>query len=428
MAHRRKISVVGLGYVGLTIAAAFGKAGEVVGYDINQQRINNLKNSIDTSGEISSEELKKTNILYTTNPDDLKQADFHIITVLTPIDKNKLPDLSQLLSATETLAKRLKKGDIVVYEATVYPGATEEKCIPTLEKHSGLKCGVDFQVGYSPERVNPGDKEHTFYNIIKIISATNDETVRVMSDVYKSVVKAGVYPVSSIRVAEATKVVENTQRDLNISLINEIAIILSNLGMDSAEVIAASRTKWNYLPFYPGLVGGHCIGVNSYYLTYKSQESGYYPEVIHAGRRVNEYIPKFITERIVKKLIQLDKKVSAAKVAVLGITYKENLPDIHDTKVINLIREFETYNIKVKVHDPIANKDEVRKEFGIDLSTWDSLTDLDVVIIAVADKEYMQLHKPELTKMLKSNGIIMDVKGILNQNEYQDTDITIMRL
>lgn len=425
---QRKIAVIGLGYVGLNIASAFGKKTAVIGFDINQQRIRDLSDGVDRSGEVSSDDLAKSDIYYTTNPDDLKKADFFIITVPTPIDQNKLPDFSMLTKASQTLAAYLKKGDIVVYESTVYPGATEERCIPVLEKFSNLKCGIDFNVGYSPERVNPGDREHTFYNIIKIVSATNDEALQIISDTYKRVVVAGVLPVSSMKVAEATKVVENTLRDMNISIVNEIAIILNNLDIDTAEVLAATRTKWNYLPFYPGLVGGHCIGVNSYYLAFKAQESGYYPEVISAGRRVNESMPKFITERIVKTLIRLDKKVRGARVAVLGITYKENIPDIHDTKVTNLISELERYHFDVIVHDPIANKEEVYKEFGINLVTWDHLTEIDVIVIAVADKEYMQLHKPDLIKMLRPDGIIMDIKGIINKKDYMDTSLTVLHL
>lgn len=425
---QRNIAVIGLGYVGLNIASAFGKKTSVIGFDINQQRISDLREGVDRSGEVSNDDLAKSDIYYTTNPDDLKKANFFIITVPTPIDHNKLPDFSMLTKASQTLAAYLKKGDIVVYESTVYPGATEERCIPVLEKFSNLKCGSDFNVGYSPERVNPGDREHTFYNIIKIVSATNDEALQIISETYKQVVVAGVLPVSSMKVAEATKVVENTLRDMNISIVNEIAIILNNLDIDTAEVLAATRTKWNYLPFYPGLVGGHCIGVNSYYLAFKAQESGYYPEVISAGRRVNESMPKFITERIVKTLIRLDKKVRGARVAVLGITYKENIPDIHDTKVTNLINELQRYHFNVIVHDPIANKDEVYKEFGINLVSWDDLKEIDVIVIAVADKEYMQLHKPDLIKMLSPDGIIMDIKGIINKNEYIDTSLTVLHL
>lgn len=428
MIHQRKISVTGLGYVGLSIAAALGKIDRVIGYDISSQRITELQNGTFDYDTVLNESIKNTNIHYTLNPDDLKAADFHIITVQTPIDHNKLPDFSALLAATATVGKRLKKGDIVVYESTVYPGATEEKCIPLLQQVSGLQCGSDFNVGYSPERINPGDAEHTFSNIIKIISATSNDALSVLAQVYKSVVPAGVYPVSSIRVAEAAKVIENTQRDVNISLMNEIALILHNIGMDTTEVIAATKTKWNYLPFYPGLVGGHCIGVNSYYLTYKSQELGYYPEVINAARRVNEYIPKFIAEHTVRKLINSGCKISEARVAVLGVTYKENCSDVHDTKVINLINELTAYGIHVLVHDPIANQKDVMQLFKINLTKWDKLINLNAIIIAVADKEYIKLDVQQFARMLAPKGVIMDIKGIIDVKKIQNLGITVWSL
>lgn len=429
MAHGRKIAIVGLGYVGLTIAAGFGLNEKVLGFDISETRIEELKRGYDLNNELTAEDLKKVDIEYSTDPEDLKKANFFIVTVLTPIDHNHQPDLTILLRATEMLAKRLKKGDIVVYESTVYPGATEEKCIPLLEKISGLKCGVDFGVGYSPERINPGDAQHTFQNITKIVSGVNPETLKIVGDVYASAIPAGVFPVSKIRVAEATKVIENTQRDINISAMNEIALILHSLGMDTAEVIEASKTKWNYLGFQPGLVGGHCIGVNSYYLTYKSEEAGYHPEVITAGRRVNNYIPKFIAQKTIKKLIRQGLAIKDARIGLLGITYKENTPDVHDSRVLDLLKELKSFEPNISIHDPVAYKDKTKHGFNIDLVTWDDLKNLDAVIIAVAHNEYKEkLNKEMLQKMLKPNGIIMDVKSILKPSDFENTKLTLWRL
>jgi UDP-N-acetyl-D-galactosamine dehydrogenase len=428
MPHTRKISVTGLGYVGLTIATAFDQNQKIIGYDNSATRIEALKNGHDTNGEISDEQLSNANIDYTSNPEDLKNADFHIIAVLTPVTSDRQPDFSILLEVSEAIGKQLKMGDIVVYESTVYPGATEEKCIPVLEKASHLVCGKDFAVGYSPERINPADKEHTFTNIIKIISAIDEPTLNIMAEVYSSIVKAGVHRVSTIRIAEATKVIENTQRDLNISLINEIALILQSIGMDSFEVLEAARTKWNFLPFQPGLVGGHCIGVNSYYLAHKAEEAGYHPDVIQAGRRVNDYMTKFIAEKTIKKLIHLGIPIKKARIAILGLSYKENCPDLHDTRVIDLIKELKSYDTEVVVHDPIADYQAAKDQYDIELQHFDSLTGFDALIIAVSHKQYAALSTAQFQKILHRHGLLMDVKGILNPNDFINTGITLWRL
>jgi UDP-N-acetyl-D-galactosamine dehydrogenase len=423
----RKISITGLGYVGLTIATAFGQIQKVIGYDTNASRIDELKAGNDKNEEISADVLKTSTIDYTTDPTALKEADFHIVAVLTPTKDNQ-PDLSILLKASETLGKQLKKGDIVVYESTVYPGATEEKCIPILESASQLICGKDFTVGYSPERINPADKKHTFSNITKVISATDKSTLNIIAEVYSSVVNAGVHPVSSIRIAEAVKVVENTQRDINISLVNEIALILHSLGMDSFEVFEAARTKWNFLPFQPGLVGGHCIGVNSYYLAHKAEAVGYHPDVILAGRRVNNYMTRYLAQETIKQLNKIGKPNKKSRIAVLGLTYKENCADLHDTKVIDLIRELQSLDADVLVHDPLADTKEAQKLYGIDLIAWEDLVNVDAIIIAVAHKQYSALSKTDFQKIFYRHGLIMDVKGILHPKDYDDSGIRIWRL
>ncbi|MEN9449471.1 MAG: UDP-N-acetyl-D-glucosamine 6-dehydrogenase [Pseudomonadota bacterium] len=428
LAQPRKISVTGLGYVGLTIATAFGQTQRVIGYDTSAARVAELKAGHDKNGVVSDELLKHADINYTANSEALKNADFHIVAVLTPVTKDKQPDFSILLEASQKVGEQLKRGDIVVFESTVYPGATEEKCIPTLEKASKLICGKDFSVGYSPERINPADKEHVFSNIVKVVSATDDVALDIIADVYSSVVKAGVHRVSTIRIAEATKVVENTQRDLNLSLINEIALILHSIGMDSSEVIAAARTKWNFLPFHPGLVGGHCIGINSYYLAHKAEEAGYYPYVIHAGRQVNESMARFLAETAIKELIHLGVLVKGARIGVLGLTYKENYADIHDTRIVDLINILKTYGVKVFVHDPLASADVAKQEYGINLQAWEDMTDFDAIILAVSHQKYSDLKPTQIQNMLRPQGLIMDVKGVLNPKDFIGLDLTLWRL
>jgi len=428
MSHQRKVSVVGLGYVGLPVANAFGQITNVIGFDTSSVRIDELKKKYDKNGEISKEQLSTAKIHFTADPEDLKKADFHIVAVPTPVDINKNPVFSMLEAASLIVGSQLKKGDIVVYESTVYPGATEEKCLPILEQASNLKSGKDFTIGYSPERVNPGDKKHLFANTIKIVSGQDQATLDTVAKVYESVVAAGVYRVSSIKVAEAAKVIENTQRDINISLMNEIALILHKLDIDTLEVLAAAGTKWNFLPFRPGLVGGHCIGVDPYYLTYKAEEMGYFPDVILSGRRINDKVGKFIVETAIKKLIRLGTPIKRAKVGVLGITFKENCSDIRNSRVVDMVRELESYDVEVFVHDPIAHKKEVQEEYKIELRKWDELFDLDAIIIAVSHKYYAELSKEDIDKILNPCGLIMDVKGVLNPKEFKNTCYSLWRL
>lgn len=428
MSLQRKISVMGLGYVGLTIAAAFGQITEVIAFDTDPHRISELKASHDANDEVSGHDLASKNILFTCDPNELKKADFHIISVPTPLDKAKHPDLSILLGATETLARQLKKGDIVVYESTVYPGATEEKCIPLLEKISELSCGKDFSVGYSPERINPADKGHQFSNIVKVISATDKASMAIIAKVYSSVIKAGVFPVSSLRIAEACKVIENTQRDINIALMNDIAMMLHSFGMDTKEVIEAMNTKWNALNFQPGLVGGHCIGVNSFYLMHKAEEFGYHSEIIAAGRQANESIAKFIVDETIKQLIHLNVLIKGAKIAILGITYKENCPDIRDSRVLDIINAFKAYELELVVLDPIADARAVKKEYGIRLTSWDELSDASAIIVAVAHKQYAEFNKNDFMKKLKKPGLIMDIKKVIDSELFKNTDITVWSL
>ncbi len=424
----RKISVVGLGYVGLPVAIAFGMSHRVIGFDLNSQRISELSSGYDRTLESTEEELSNTDIHFTCNPDDLAEADFHIVAVPTPINHAKQPDLSPMLSASEIIGKQLKKGDIVVFESTVYPGATEEDCVPVLEKESGLTCGVDFSVGYSPERINPGDKEHSFTNITKIVSGYDEETLDIVADVYSSVVTAGIHRATSIKVAEAAKVIENTQRDLNIALMNELAVIFERMNIDTLDVLEAAGTKWNFLPFRPGLVGGHCIGVDPYYLTYKAKQVGYRPEVIQSGRRVNDNMGKFIVERCVKKMILQDKKIKGAKVAILGLTFKENCPDIRNSKIIDLIDAFRSYGIEPIVTDDLADEKEALDIYGVNLTELDSIDNCELILVSVAHKKYRELSVEDYIKMLSPTGEMFDVKGILTRNKFESKGISVSRL
>jgi len=419
----RTISVTGLGYVGLTIASAFGEINEVIGYDKSDIRIDELKQGYDRNGEVSSEQLHHADIRYTTDPSALKRANFHIISVPTPTNEAKQPDFSYLRAASEAVGKALKRGDIVVYESSVYPGATEEICIPVLEQASKLKCGKDFGVGYSPERINPADKEHVLSTVPKIISAVNKESLDVIADVYTKIVKAGVYRVSSIRVAEATKIIENIQRDVNVSFVNEIAMMLHNLGIDSREVLDAARTKWNFLPFKPGLVGGHCVGVNSCYLTYKAEESGFHPDLLLTSRRINEHMTTYIADHAIKQLIHLGVPVKGARIAVLGLTYKENYPDVYDTKVIDVVNALREYETEIFIHDPLADPKAVKKVFDMEPSDLSELHDMDAIIIAVSHEHYRTMKPKELEKILKKKRLIMDVKGILSPNDFTKTTV-----
>lgn len=429
MTQKRKISVIGLGYVGLLAATAFGKLGKVIAFDINPTRINNLKLGHDTNDEVSEQVLKNKNIYFTNHLEDVKEADFHIISVPTPLDHRKYPDLSLLLNATKMVGTLLKKGDFVVYESSVYPGATEERCIPLLEQTSNMRCGIDFFVGFSPERINPADKIHTFENIPKIVAGINEYALDIVAEVYSSVVNAGIHRVSQIRTAEAIKVVENIQRDINIAYMNEIAIILHKLKIDTSEVIAGMKTKWNFIPFQPGLVGGHCIGVNSYYLIYKAEEAEYHSPLLLASRHINENISRFIATQAIKELIHLDiPNISKARIAILGLTYKENCSDLRDTKVIDIINELKSYGATVMVHDPIANPEAAKKEFNIDLCSWSDLTDLDAIMITVSHKYYVELNTNEYKEKLKRRSLIMDIKEILDRKDFADTEIVFWKL
>jgi len=413
----RKIAIVGLGYVGLPIAVAFGKRQHVIGFDINRAKIAELQKGLDRTGEVSAADLKATDVHYTFQPSDLKAADFIIVAVPTPINEALQPDLTALRKSSELIGANLSPGSIVVYESTVYPGATEEVCLPILEKVSGLKAGVDFKIGYSPERINPGDKEHTLERIIKVVSAQDDASLEIVANTYGLVVKAGIHRASSIKVAEAAKVIENTQRDLNIALMNELALIFHRLGIDTKSVLDAAGTKWNFLKFTPGLVGGHCIGVDPYYLTSKAESVGYHPQVILAGRRINNGMGKFIAEQTMKLLSQLPRPVNDLKVAVLGLTFKENVPDLRNSKVPDIIQELREYGVQVLVHDPIAEPEEAVAEYGIHLQQWDDLKDVDGLIVAVAHRAYAEMNLQELLKPLRDQreGVVIDVKSLLDR-------------
>lgn len=424
----RKIAVIGLGYVGLPVAIAFGKLQQVIGYDLSIERIEKLKKGIDYSNEISSLELSKTNILFTNEPTTLEQADFYIVAVPTPIDNAKKPDLNKLKHATEIVARCLKPNDIVVFESTVYPGTTEEECVPILEAISGLSFNKDFFVGYSPERISPGDKEHTLEKVVKIISASTPATLDIVNGIYSQVITAGVYKAPSIKVAEAAKIIENTQRDLNVALMNELSIIFNKLGIDTNEVLAAAKTKWNFHPFAPGLVGGHCIGVDPYYLTYKAQSLGYQPEVILAGRRINDSMGKYIATETIKKILCSNGYCNDAKVAILGITFKEDCCDVRNSKVFDIINEVKSYGIQVMVHDPIADISIAKKDYQLDLKEWHQIKDVQAVIIAVAHRHYREMTLHNFIEKLKPNGIIIDVKGILDQDSARKTGINLWRL
>lgn len=412
----RSIAVVGLGYVGLPIAVAFGKQGPVIGFDINKAKIAELRRGVDRTGEVSAADLKASRVQYTWEPAELKAANFIIVAVPTPINEALQPDLTALQKSSELIGSNLAPGTIVVYESTVYPGATEEVCLPILEKMSGMKAGVDFKIGYSPERINPGDKEHTLERIIKVVSAQDAESLEIVARTYETVVKAGIHRASSIKVAEAAKVIENTQRDLNIALMNELALIFHRLGIDTQSVLEAAGTKWNFLRFSPGLVGGHCIGVDPYYLTAKAESVGYHPQVILSGRRINNGMGKFIAEQTMKLLSQLPRPVNQLKVAVLGLTFKENVPDLRNSKVPDIINELREYGVQVVVHDPIAESEEAVHEYGIKLVDLKQIKDVDGVIVAVAHRSFLEIGLSELLKPLRDqeSGVLIDVKSIFD--------------
>lgn len=409
---QEKLAVVGLGYVGLPIALEFARNIKVVGFDINQKRVEMMQNRIDPSEELEPEEFDGCDIEFTADPEVLRQARFYIIAVPTPIDEHNLPDLKPLISASRTVGAVLKKGDFVVYESTVYPGCTEEDCIPILEELSGLKFGVDFKVGYSPERINPGDKEHTLPKIIKVVSGCDAESLDIIADTYKIVVKAGVHKAPSIKVAEAAKIIENTQRDLNIALMNELSMIFGQMGINTYDVLEAAGTKWNFLKFVPGLVGGHCIGVDPYYLTYKAKELGHNAQVILAGRSVNDGMGAYVASKVVKKMVAAGVDIAKSRVLVMGATFKENVSDIRNSKVADVVRELKDFGVQVDVIDPYADSDELHHEYGFGLA-GDANGKYNAVILAVNHKEYVSLQESDFVGLLHENGLVADLKGVL---------------
>ena len=406
-----KIAVIGLGYVGLPIALEFAKKVSVIGFDIKADRIELMKKNIDPSKELSSTEFENTDILFSAIIEDLRAAKFYIVAVPTPIDDHQQPDLTPLLKACETVGKVLKKGDYVVFESTVYPGCTEDDCVPILENVSGLSFVRDFKVGFSPERINPGDKKHTLTSIVKVVSGCDKESAEEIAKTYELIIKAGVHRASSIKVAEAAKIIENTQRDVNIALMNELSIIFNKLNINTYEVLEAAGTKWNFLPFFPGLVGGHCIGVDPYYLTYKAKQLGYHAQIINSGRFVNDSMGGYVAKQLVKKMIAMDKDIRKSKVLVMGITFKENVSDIRNSKVVDLIRELESYHVKVDVIDPFASAEEVLEEYTIKLSEQAD-TNYDAVVVAVNHKQYSEYTEQQFLSLCGNNGILIDLKGI----------------
>jgi UDP-N-acetyl-D-galactosamine dehydrogenase len=415
-----KLSVIGLGYVGIPLAIAFAKKTDVIGFDINREKIQLYKQGIDVTNEVGNQAIKESTVHFTADEKKLRESKFHIIAVPTPINKDKTPNLKLIEDASMLLGRNLSSGSIVVYESTVYPGVTEELCIPLLEKESGLKCGADFKVGYSPERINPGDRLHRIENIIKVVSGTDDEALDNISRVYELIIEAGVYQAESIRVAEAAKVIENAQRDINIAFMNELSIIFDKLNIDTRLVLNAAKTKWNFQDFTPGLVGGHCIGVDPYYLTYKAETIGYHSQVILAGRRINDDMGKYVAENTVKQLIKANNQIKGARVAIMGITFKENCPDIRNSKVIDIIKELREYDIEVEVTDPIANEFEVLSEYNIQLKQWNDIGFVDAVIIAVKHKAYESIKLEDIKKIFtNSKPVIIDVKRLFDRKDAE---------
>ena len=426
--HNRKISVVGLGYVGLPVAVAFGSKAKTIGFDINEQRLAELRAGSDRTNEVAAAELHAADIVYTSDTAILAQADFHIVAVPTPVDDAHQPDLTPVERASETVARALKQGDIVVYESTVYPGVTEEVCVPILERLSGLVCGRDFTVGYSPERINPGDKEHTFTKILKVVSGQDAATLGVVSAVYQSVVTAGVHRAASIKVAEAAKVIENTQRDLNIALMNELSLIFDRMGIDTNDVLEAAGTKWNFLKFKPGLVGGHCIGVDPYYLTHKAEKLGYHSQVILAGRRINDGMGAYIAQQTIKQLIRAGHDVGKCRVTVFGLTFKENCPDLRNSKVIDVIRELQSFGLEVQVTDAEADAAEAMHEYGVTLTPLEQLKPAQAAVLAVAHRAYTGWSVADFQKVLTERAVLIDVKGICPRADAQGSDVHLWRL
>ena len=428
--RRQPLSVVGLGYVGLPLAVALAGHFDVIGFDISSARIGRLRQGVDDTREVDQARLAKANIHFSDNPADLARCRLHIVAVPTPIDSHRRPDLRPVCGASVTVGRHLAPGSVVVFESTVYPGLTEDVCLPLLEEHSGLAGGKDFFVGYSPERINPGDKVHTLETIVKVVAGQTDHVRELLCRVYGTIVGAGVHRASSIKVAEAAKVIENTQRDLNIALMNELAILCGKVGIDTLEVLEAAGTKWNFLPFRPGLVGGHCIGVDPYYLTFLAEGLGLHPQVILAGRRINDSMGKYVAECCIKRLIAAKRPVSGATVGVWGLTFKEDVPDLRNTKVVDVIRELEDYGVRVLVHDPMAVPEEARHEYGLELSPMEAFTGLEALIVAVGHRQYKDLPAAALPKLFScpQSGLVMDIRGVLDKTAVEGHGLTHWRL
>ena len=428
---KEKLSLVGLGYVGMPIAVAFARKIKVVGFDLNAAKIDLYKSGVDPTNEVGDDVIKNTTVEFTADPSKLREAKFHIVAVPTPVNDDHTPDLTPVEGASRILGQNLTKGSIVVFESTVYPGVTEDICVPILEKESGLKCGVDFKIGYSPERINPGDKVHRLETITKIVSGMDEETLNEVAHIYELVVEAGVYRAESIKVAEAAKVIENSQRDINIAFMNELSIIFNKMGIDTKSVLSAAGTKWNFLKFQPGLVGGHCIGVDPYYLTYKAEQLGYHSQIILSGRRINDDMGKYVAENLVKNLIKADIPVKSAKVAILGFTFKENCPDTRNTKVIDIYKELQEYGITPMVVDPAADAAEAKRLYGITFNTMEDIKDMDAVIVAVSHKQFLALDKEKISSLYSkahAKRVLVDIKGIFDRKEYSTEDYIYWRL
>ena len=428
---KEKLSLVGLGYVGMPIAVAFARKIKVVGFDLNAAKIDLYKSGVDPTNEVGDDVIKNTTVEFTADPTKLREAKFHIVAVPTPVNDDHTPDLTPVEGASRILGQNLTKGSIVVFESTVYPGVTEDICVPILEKESGLKCGVDFKIGYSPERINPGDKVHRLETITKIVSGMDEETLNEVAHIYELVVEAGVYRAESIKVAEAAKVIENSQRDINIAFMNELSIIFNKMGIDTKSVLSAAGTKWNFLKFQPGLVGGHCIGVDPYYLTYKAEQLGYHSQIILSGRRINDDMGKYVAENLVKNLIKADIPVKSAKVAILGFTFKENCPDTGNTKVIDIYKELQEYGITPMVVDPAADAAEAKRLYGITFNTMEDIKEMDAVIVAVSHKQFLTLDKEKISSLYSkahAKKVLVDIKGIFDRKEYSTEDYIYWRL
>lgn len=424
-----KISVIGLGYVGIPLAISFAKVADVVGFDISESKVKKYLEGIDVTKEVGNEAIKNTTAKFTSKEKEIQKCKFHVVAVPTPINKDKTPDLKPLVGASKTVGKNLTKGSIVVFESTVYPGVTEEICVPILEKESGLICGIDFKVGYSPERINPGDKEHRLETIVKVVSGMDEESLEDIAKIYEMIIEAGVYRAESIKVAEAAKVIENSQRDINIAFMNELSIIFEKMGIDIKAVLKAAGTKWNFLNFTPGLVGGHCIGVDPYYLTYKAELMGYHSQIILSGRKINDNMGKYVAEQTIKKLIKADRQIKGSKVAIYGVTFKENCPDVRNTKVVDIIDELKEYGVETMVYDPEADKEDLEREYGIKLNEEKDINNIDAVILAVPHNIFKEIDLKQLKeKFSNSEYVLIDVKGLFDRKEAEKENYIYWRL